>query len=169
MGDTTRRRTVLAAGAATLAGAALSGCGADGGSDASGASGAQNDATGGAQNGGAQNGGQGSPSGTTGGAAAPGGGGQVLARTADIPVGGGKVFKDQKVVVTQPAAGQFKAFSATCTHQGCLVGSVKDENIVCPCHQSLFKISDGSVAGGPASRPLSPAKITVQGDNITLG
>lgn len=163
MGDTTRRRTVLAAGAATLAGAALSGCGADGGSDASGASGAQNDAQGGAQNGG-----QGNPSGTTGGAAAPGGG-QVLARTADIPVGGGKVFKDQKVVVTQPAAGQFKAFSATCTHQGCLVGSVKDENIVCPCHQSLFKISDGSVAGGPASRPLAPAKITVQGDNITLG
>ncbi|MEW2414825.1 Rieske (2Fe-2S) protein [Streptomyces sp. NPDC046866] len=161
MGDTTRRRTVLAAGAATLAGAALSGCGADGGSDAPGAAdGAQ---------GGAQNGGQGTPSGSTGGAAAPAGGGQVLARTADIPVGGGKVFKEQKVVVTQPAAGQFKAFSATCTHQGCLVGSVKDQNIVCPCHQSLFKISDGSVAGGPASRPLPAAKITVEGDNITLG
>ncbi|MFK0219223.1 Rieske (2Fe-2S) protein [Streptomyces vinaceus] len=157
MGDTTRRRTVLAAGAATLAGTVLSGCGSDGGTEAA-ADNAPGSAPGSAQ---------GEPSA---GAAAGGGAGtgQALAQTADIPVGGGKVFKDQKVVVTQPMAGQFKAFSATCTHQGCSVATVKDGNIVCPCHQSLFKISDGSVAGGPATRPLAAAKIAVEGDKITL-
>ncbi|MEU5806447.1 MULTISPECIES: Rieske (2Fe-2S) protein [unclassified Streptomyces] len=159
MGNTTRRRTVLAAGAAGLAGAALSGCGADGGSEASGAQDAPAPA-------GSQAGAP-APAGSAA-APAPAGGGKALARTADIPVGGGKVFKDQKVVVTQPTAGQFKAFSATCTHAGCSVASVTDGNIVCPCHQSLFKVSDGSPAGGPATRPLAPAKITVAGDSITL-
>ncbi|MFI6144644.1 Rieske (2Fe-2S) protein [Streptomyces sp. NPDC051109] len=155
MGDTTRRRTVLAAGAATLAGTVLSGCGSDGGTEAA-ADSAPGTAPGDAQ---AQ---------PSAGAAAGGGGGQALAQTSDIPVGGGKVFKDQKVVVTQPMAGQFKAFSATCTHQGCSVATVKDGNIVCPCHQSLFKISDGTVAGGPATRPLAAAKIAVEGDKISL-
>ncbi|MFD0266465.1 Rieske (2Fe-2S) protein [Streptomyces sp. NPDC127106] len=159
MGNTTGRRTVLAAGAASLAGAALSGCGADGGSDASGAQDAP--APAGSEAGAPQ------PAGSAA-APAPAGGGKALARTADIPVGGGKVFKDQKVVVTQPTAGQFKAFSATCTHAGCSVASVKDGKIVCPCHQSLFKVSDGSVAGGPATSPLAPARITVAGDSITL-
>ncbi|MFF4101867.1 Rieske (2Fe-2S) protein [Streptomyces sp. NPDC001903] len=161
MGDTTRRRTVLAAGAATLAGTVLSGCGSDGGTEAAADSGA------GAAGGNAPGTAQGEPSA---GAAAGGGagGGKALAQTSDIPVGGGKVFKDQKVVVTQPMAGQFKAFSATCTHQGCSVATVKDGNIVCPCHQSLFKISDGTVAGGPATRPLAAAKIAVEGDKITL-
>ncbi|MFI6003306.1 Rieske (2Fe-2S) protein [Streptomyces sp. NPDC051366] len=154
MGDTTRRRTVLAAGAATLAGTVLSGCGSDGGSDAA----ADNAPA-------APSAGGGSASGGSGGGA---GGGQALAQTSEIPVGGGKVFKDQKVVVTQPMAGQFKAFSATCTHQGCSVATVKDGNIVCPCHQSLFKIADGTVAGGPATRPLAAAKISVEGDKITL-
>ena len=51
-------------------------------------------------------------------------GGSVIASTADIPEGGGTVFGDQKVVVTQPEAGEFKAFSAICTHQGCTVGDV---------------------------------------------
>jgi Rieske Fe-S protein len=92
-----------------------------------------------------------------------------LADTKDIPVGGGKVFEGKKVVVTQPQAGTFKAFSAVCTHQGCLVTEVDGGNIVCPCHGSAFKIADGSVAQGPASRPLSAKKITVDGSAIRLG
>src|SRR5215472_12634585 len=55
-------------------------------------------------------------------------------KVADIPVGGGAIFADQDVVVTQPVAGQFKAFSATCTHQACLVASVAQGKIICPCH-----------------------------------
>ena len=102
---------------------------------------------------------------------APGqdGAGDKLADTADLPVGGGTIFKDQKVVVTQPQEGQFKAFSAICTHQQCLVGSVSDGTINCPCHGSKFKIADGSVANGPANKPLAEKTIKVEGDSITLG
>ncbi|MFM9612311.1 Rieske (2Fe-2S) protein [Streptomyces sp. V2] len=91
-----------------------------------------------------------------------------LAKTSDIPVGGGKVFTDQKVVVTQPVKGEFKAFSAVCTHQGCTVAKVADGTIDCPCHQSRFGIADGAVKGGPAPRPLPAKEITVKGDTITL-
>ncbi|GAB2470949.1 Rieske (2Fe-2S) protein [Streptomyces incanus] len=92
----------------------------------------------------------------------------ALASIADIPEGGGKVFADSKVVVTQPTAGEFKAFSATCTHQGCAVKSVADGVINCPCHNSSFSIADGSVQSGPATKPLPAMEITVSGDSITL-
>ncbi|MFI6183294.1 Rieske (2Fe-2S) protein [Nonomuraea sp. NPDC051191] len=94
--------------------------------------------------------------------------GGALAKTADIPVGGGTVFKDQKIVVTQPTAGEFKAFSAICTHKGCPVGGVADGAIVCPCHGSKFNIADGSVTDGPADKPLAAQQIKVEGDQITL-
>ena len=86
---------------------------------------------------------------------------------ADIPVGGGKVFDALKVVITQPTAGDFKAFSAVCTHQGCLVESSSDGEIPCPCHLSHFSLEDGSPISGPASAPLAPVEITVDGDSIT--
>lgn len=91
-----------------------------------------------------------------------------LAKTSDIPVGGGTVFADQKVVVTQPEAGEFKAFSAICTHQGCTVREVAGGTINCPCHQSRFSVADGAVQGGPATQPLPARAITVQGEQITL-
>ncbi|MCF4137642.1 Rieske (2Fe-2S) protein [Streptomyces sp. Tue 6430] len=94
--------------------------------------------------------------------------GQELARTADIPVGGGRIFKDAKVVVTQPAQGDFRAFSAVCTHQGCIVATVADGTINCACHKSSFAIGDGAVTAGPATEPLPAAKIAVKGDAITL-
>ncbi|WP_037670312.1 Rieske (2Fe-2S) protein [Streptomyces griseus] len=94
--------------------------------------------------------------------------GQELARTTDIPVGGGKIFTDEKVVVTQPTKGDFKAFSAICTHQGCTVGTVADGTIDCPCHGSRFRIQNGAVANGPATRPLPPKQITVDGESIRL-
>ncbi len=94
--------------------------------------------------------------------------GESLASTADIPVGGGQVFADQNVVVTQPQAGTFKAFSAVCTHQGCTVSKVASGTIDCPCHGSKFAIADGSVVDGPASRPLEERQVTVSGDSIQL-
>ncbi|WP_020140297.1 Rieske (2Fe-2S) protein, partial [Streptomyces sp. 351MFTsu5.1] len=100
--------------------------------------------------------------------ASSGSGGTALAKTSDIPEGGGTIFKDKGVVVTQPTAGQFKAFSSKCTHQGCAVGSVADGVIVCPCHNSHFSVEDGSVKKGPATQPLPAAQITVSGDSITL-
>lgn len=98
---------------------------------------------------------------------APQGGGTALAKTADIPVGGGTIFKDQKIVVTQPTEGDFKAFSATCTHQGCTVDSVESGMINCPCHGSMFNL-DGTVMGGPATKPLPEVQIKVEGDTISL-
>jgi Rieske Fe-S protein len=94
--------------------------------------------------------------------------GQELATTSDIPVGGGTVFKDQKVVVTQPAKNDFKAFSAICTHAGCIVDKVADGTIDCPCHGSRFGVEDGAVKAGPAPRPLPAEKITVEGNSIRL-
>lgn len=98
------------------------------------------------------------------------GGGEAapLAKLSDIPVGGGKIFEDRKVVVTQPEAGTVKAFSTTCTHAGCDVTTVSRGTIDCPCHGSKYKITDGSVAGGPAPRPLPPVQVTLDGDTIRL-
>ncbi len=152
MNANTRRRTVLTAGAAGAA-ALVTGCGSSGdesgGGDASG-----------------------TPTGTASDTASPGaspGGGQQLAATGDIPVGGGTIFKEQKVVVTQPEEGEFKAFSAVCTHAKCLVSTVSDGTINCPCHGSKFSITDAAVEAGPATRPLPAEQITVEGGAIRLG
>ncbi len=102
---------------------------------------------------------------TAGGTASPGSGGDELAKTADVPVGGGIVLQDQKIVLVQATAGSFTALSATCTHKGCVVSAPKDGKIVCPCHQSEFGL-DGSVQRGPATTPLPTVQITTTGDAI---
>ncbi|MFI1785189.1 Rieske (2Fe-2S) protein [Streptomyces rubiginosohelvolus] len=139
-----RRRTVLAAGAAGAA-ALATGCGSsggDGGDDATPTPSAPGDATGGAE----------------------------LARTGDIPVGCvTTIFKERKIVVTQPTEGDFKAFSAVCTHASCLVSTVSDGTINCPCHGSKFSITDAAVEAGPATRPLPAEQISVSGGAIRLG
>ncbi|MFC8274715.1 Rieske (2Fe-2S) protein [Streptomyces sp. NPDC057271] len=158
--DTTPRRTVLMAGAGSVA-ALATGCGSDGDTDG----------------------------GTTASPTAPGTettaapttsaeeptrsptasrAEDALAQTSDIPVGGGTIFKEEKIVVTQPTADDFKAFSAICTHQGCTVAKVENGTIDCACHGSRFRITDGSVVNGPATRPLPAEEITVSGDSITL-
>ena len=91
-----------------------------------------------------------------------------LAATSDIEVGGGTIFGDEGVVITQPTEGEFKAFDATCTHQGCQVSSVSDGSIHCVCHNSQFSIEDGSPEAGPATSPLGEIVIRVQGDQIQL-
>ena len=85
-----------------------------------------------------------------------------------IPVGGGTVFAAQQVVVTQPAPHQFRAFSAICTHAGCEVSGVGGGTINCACHGSAFRITDGSVANGPARRPLPTKQISTDGGILRL-
>lgn len=105
-----------------------------------------------------------SPSENGSGGSSGSGGGLVAA--ADVPVGGGVVLGEQKIVVTQPAEGEFKAFSAICTHQGCPVGEVADGTIVCPCHGSQFSVEDGSVVNGPATSPLEAIEVAVEGGQV---
>ncbi|MFF8831614.1 Rieske (2Fe-2S) protein [Streptomyces sp. NPDC015131] len=151
LGKGVARRTVVAAGGAGLA-AVLTACGgsADSAGPADPGAGAASPGSGGD-----------APSGTAG-----GGGGKALAKTTDIPEGGGMVVGD--VVVTQPTAGEFKAFSSKCTHAGCAVKDVADGVINCPCHGSKFDATDGSVKAGPATTALAAASITVEGDMIRL-
>lgn len=142
MTASTTRRSVLAAAGAASAAVTLAACGSGGGEG----SGSDENAGGGGEE----------------------GGGGALGKAADIPEGGGKVFKEQKVVVTRPSGSEYKAFSATCTHKGCSVSEVKGGTIICPCHDSKFDITDGSVKGGPATKPLPPAKVSVKDGSIHL-
>jgi Rieske Fe-S protein len=159
------RRTLLrgaaVAGVAAISGVSLAGCGGDdattaGGSGTTTAPAAPAETSAPASE----------PAG--GGGAGGAGAGAGLAKTSEIPVGGGKIFQSEKVVVTQPAAGEFKAFSAVCTHQACTVASVSGGTINCACHGSKFSIADGSVKNGPAQRPLPAKTATVNGQDITV-
>jgi Rieske Fe-S protein len=89
-----------------------------------------------------------------------------LAKASAVPVGSGLIVGD--VVITQPTAGVFEGFSSVCTHAGCTVSEITDGNIVCPCHGSRFNL-DGSVAKGPATKPLEAKPVSVQGDSIVAG
>ncbi len=97
-----------------------------------------------------------------------GNGGGATVPTSDVPVGGGAILADAQVVVTQPTEGDFKAFTAVCTHRQCIVETVSDGTINCPCHGSKFSIEDGSVVGGPAPQPLAPKEVAVEGDQVSV-
>lgn len=95
-------------------------------------------------------------------------GGSGVAAVADIPVGGGIILEDEAIVLTQPTAGDVKAFTAICTHQACLVSQVVDNEIICPCHGSKFSATDGSVIQGPATQALAVAGVSVDGGQVVL-
>ena len=86
--------------------------------------------------------------------------------TADVPVGGGIVVEEKMVVVTQPTEGEFKAFTSTCPHQGCTVGEVTSEEIICPCHGSAFSPTTGEVLQGPATVGLAQVAVDIEGDEV---
>lgn len=96
------------------------------------------------------------------------GGPKDLGPSADIPVGGGTVFGDDKVVVTQPTKGVYKAFTAICTHTGCTVSEVGEGTINCPCHGSRYSITDGSVVAPPAPAPLAAKTVTVTDGRVNV-
>jgi Rieske Fe-S protein len=101
------------------------------------------------------------------GGGAPASGGSALAKVADVPVGGGTILADQRLVVTQPAAGTIHVLTAVCTHQGCVVSSVSEGQINCPCHGSAFSLT-GEVKNGPASRPLAAQTFKVVDGVVTV-
>ena len=94
--------------------------------------------------------------------------GIVLGAASEIPVGGGKIYTAAKVVVTQPTRGQYQAFSAVCTHVGCIMSEVANGTIDCPCHGSEFKITTGAVVTGPAPAPLPKKQIKIVDGQVVL-
>ncbi len=94
--------------------------------------------------------------------------GTVLGAASEIPVGGGKIYNAAKVVVTQPARGQYKGFSAVCTHVGCIMSTVANGTIDCPCHGSEFTITNGAVVTGPAPAPLPAKRIKIVDGQVIL-
>ena len=148
-------RRALLAGAGVTCAAMLAGCSthdaSNGGSTPS-AAGAATSAAGAA---------------TTAASSAPPAG--ALAATSEIPDGGGKVIDGVNIVITQPQTGSFRAFTAICTHQGCIVNNVSNGTINCPCHGSKYSIKDGSVVHGPAPSPLAAIAIKVEGTSIFQG
>jgi Rieske Fe-S protein len=151
-GELTRRRLLRGATVGGLALPVLVACGTDEPSTGSGS--------------GAESSSGGSSSDSSSGSGSGGSGGTTVP-VADVPVGGGTILKDEKLVVTQPSEGEFKAFDGTCTHQGCLVSQVT-ETIDCNCHGSKFSLSDGSPQSGPASSPLAAKTVQVDGNQLSI-
>ena len=143
--ETTRRGALAGIGVVGMAAAVAACGGGSGGTSGSGGSGA---------------------GGSSGGSSS--GGSTALGTTSEIPVGGGKIFTAEKVVVTQPTKGEFKGFSAICTHMGCTVDKVADGTIDCPCHGSKYSVTDAHVVHGPAPKPLPAKNIKVANGKITL-
>ncbi|MFI5255269.1 MAG: ubiquinol-cytochrome c reductase iron-sulfur subunit [Candidatus Limnocylindrales bacterium] len=98
-------------------------------------------------------------------------GGRVLAGTTDdIPIGQGKVVSmgSTPVIVLDTATG-VKAYSAICTHLGCIVAWDQTANVIhCPCHDGKFSPANGAVVSGPPPAPLTPIKVEEDGNKIYL-
>lgn len=95
----------------------------------------------------------------------------VTFKLAEIPDGGAKFFdlNGSAAVLIKPKGGTVAAFSAVCTHMGCIVQWQKDQNqFLCPCHGGQFS-SDGVVVGGPPSKPLPKLPFVVTGESVTIG
>lgn len=92
-----------------------------------------------------------------------------LGAAEEVPVGGSKLYRDQRVIVTCPAKGQYKAFSAQCTHAGCLLDKVEDNVGNCPCHGSHFDTTTGKAMRGPATAPLPSVPVRIEGGKLVAG
>jgi len=149
-GDASRRTVMTGIVGVGVGVPILAACGSDD-SESSGSSGSGGESGGGSDGGGSSASASGS-----------------IGKTSEVPVGGAKIFKAEKVLVSQPSEGEFKAFSTVCTHQGCPITKMDGEEIECGCHGSRFAVADGSVANGPATKPLEELKATVKGDNLTV-
>ena len=155
----TRRGVLAGVGLVGLAGV-ITACGGGGASSLS-------DGAGAGTGGGATTG-SGATGGSSAAARAGSGAAGALASTSEIPVGSGMIFAAQQVVVTQPTTGDYKAFTAVCTHMGCIVNQISDGTIDCPCHGSEYSIKTGAVVRGPAPLPLAAKKIKITGESIFL-
>ncbi|MEU3598000.1 Rieske (2Fe-2S) protein [Streptomyces sp. NPDC006798] len=86
-----------------------------------------------------------------------------------VPVGGARLYREQRLVVSCPAKGEFKAFSAQCTHAGCALDKVEGVEGNCPCHGSRFDVTTGQALNGPATVPLPQVPVTVRDGRLIAG
>jgi Rieske Fe-S protein len=97
--------------------------------------------------------------------------GDRVAAVSDIPVGGGSLVNvgaDGYLLVTQPHAGDIRAFNPTCPHQGTTVDPPSGGVITCPAHGSQFAPDTGAVERGPASTGLTEVPVQVRNGQIVL-
>lgn len=148
------RRTILTVGAAGAAAGALTlaGCAPGEGPDAPAGTGTA------------------SPPPATGDGGGSAATGSEIATLSEVPVGGsiGVEIDGDPALLAQPTAGEVVAFSAICTHQGCVVGAAGDR-FECPCHGSVYDSATGEVLQGPAIEPLPPIDVRVEGDRVVAG
>lgn len=96
----------------------------------------------------------------------------MVGAVADFPIGTGKVVpvSNKPVIIVNTSAGGVKAFSAICTHLGCVVDWKKEKNlIVSPCHDGRFNPVTGAVVGGPPPRPLPAYELTIKDGKVYVG
>ncbi|WP_256105802.1 Rieske (2Fe-2S) protein [Streptomyces sp. ODS05-4] len=86
-----------------------------------------------------------------------------------VPVGGARLYREQRLVVSCPAKGSYKAFSAQCTHAGCVLDKVEENEGNCPCHGSRFDVTTGQAVKGPATAPLPEVPVRVEGGRLVAG
>jgi Rieske Fe-S protein len=157
-----RLGTALGVGAAC---ASLVACG--GGASSSGGGNSGGGDSGGGNYGGGNSGGSDSGSKKSSGGDAKAGGG-AIASESEVAPGSAIKFEDSAnpAVLVHLDSGDFVAYSAVCTHQGCTV-AYKEGNLACPCHGSIFDPADGAaVVSGPAQRPLPEIPVKVQGGEV---
>jgi nitrite reductase/ring-hydroxylating ferredoxin subunit len=92
----------------------------------------------------------------------------AIAAESDVAPGGAVTFKDagSPAVLVHLKSGDFVAYSAVCTHQGCTV-AYKNGQLACPCHGSVFDPAKGAeVIAGPAPSPLPEIPVKVEGGDV---
>jgi cytochrome b6-f complex iron-sulfur subunit len=160
-----RLGTALGVGAA---GASLAACG---GNASSGGGSGGKESGGGGGYGGGNSGDQGGQSSDKGSQAASSSDGAAIAAESDVAPGSAVTFKNagSPAVLVHLDNGDFVAYSAVCTHQGCTV-AYKNGQLACPCHGSVYDPADGAaVIAGPAPKPLPEIPVKVQGGDVVKG
>ncbi|WP_189537388.1 Rieske (2Fe-2S) protein [Streptomyces roseolilacinus] len=92
-----------------------------------------------------------------------------LGAATEVPVGGARLYREQRLLVHRPAPGEYKAFSAQCTHAGCVLDRIEENEGNCPCHRSRFDVTTGRVLKGPATVPLPEVPVVVRDGRLIAG
>ena len=93
-----------------------------------------------------------------------------VGKLADIGLETGQIVKfgTKPVILVRTAAGDLKAYGATCTHLDCTVQFRKDMGVIwCACHNGKYDLTGRNIAG-PPPRPLDPFRVVVQGDEVFI-